>query len=83
MKTEGVYEFTDLFIADDYKGKGHAAETVEVILNHFKQKGAKAVQIQVNKENTVAIHVYKKCGFEEDGTVPWNKEFLFMKKKFA
>lgn len=81
--TEGVYEFTDLFIADDYKGKGHAAETVEVILNHFKQKGAKAVQMQVNKENAVAIHVYKKCGFEEDGTVPWNKEFLFMKKKFA
>ena len=35
------------------------------------------------KENAVAIHVYKKCGFEEDGTVPWNKEFLFMKKKFA
>jgi len=51
--TEGVYEFTELFIADDYKGKGHAAETVEVILNHFKQKGAKAVRMQVNKENVL------------------------------
>lgn len=81
--TEGVYEFTELFIADDYKGKGHAAETVEVILNHFKQKGAKAVRMQVNKENVIAIHVYQKCGFEEDGIVPWDKEFLFMKKKFA
>lgn len=81
--TEGVYEFTELFIADDYKGKGHAAETVEVILNHFKQKGAKAVRLQVNKENVIAIHVYKKCGFKEDEIVPWDKEFLFMKKKFA
>ena len=81
--TEGVYEFTDLFIADDYKGKGHAAETIEAILNHFIKKGAKAVRMQVNKENAIAIHVYKKCGFEEDGAVSWNKDFLFMKKQFA
>ncbi|MBO5987184.1 MAG: hypothetical protein J6Q02_10385, partial [Lachnospiraceae bacterium] len=61
----------------------HGTETVEAILNHFKRKGDKAVQMQVNIDKAIAIHVYKKCGFEEDGTVPWNKEFLFMKKKFA
>ena len=80
--TEGVYEFTDLFIADNYKGKGHAAEAMRAILDHFMKKGAKAVRMQVNKENAIAIHVYQKCGFEEDGTVPWNEEFLFMRKKW-
>ncbi len=81
--TEGVCEFTDLFIADDYKGKGYAPEVVEAILNHFLERGAKTVRMQVNKENAIAIHVYKKCGFEEDGTVPWSKEFIFMEKRFA
>ena len=79
---EGVYEFTDLFIADDYRGKGYAAEAMNAILDHFREKNAKAVRMQVNKENAIAIHVYKKCGFEEVGTVPWNEEFLFMEKKF-
>ena len=69
-------------MAHNYKGKGHATEAMRAILDHFMKKGAKAVRMQVNKENAIAIHVYQKCGFEEDGTVPWNEEFLFMRKKW-
>ena len=80
---DGVYEFTDLFLDDDYKGKGYATEVIEAILNHFKAKSAKSVRMQVNKDNVIAIHVYRKCGFEESESVPWNDDFLFMKKRLA
>ncbi len=81
--TEGVFEFTELFISDEYRGKGLSTEVIEAILKHFMRKGAKSVRMQVNKENAIAIHVYEKCGFKEAETVPWNKEFLFMEKNFS
>lgn len=72
------YEFTDLFIADDYRNKGYGERAVKEIINHFISKNAKSIHMQVNKTNEVAIHIYQKCGFSIIKTSPWNDDFWVM-----
>lgn len=72
------YEFTDLFIADDYRNKGYGGSVVKEIVNHFVSKKAQTIHMQVNKTNEVAIHIYQKCGFSIKGTSPWDKDFWIM-----
>lgn len=72
------YEFTDLFIADDYRNKGYGGRVVKEIINHFKSKNAKKIHMQVNKINEVAIHIYQNCGFSIIETSPWDDDFWIM-----
>ena len=74
----GTYEFTDLFIADDYRNKGYGEGIVKAIINHFMLKNAKSIKIQVHKSNKVAIHIYQKCGFLINKVSPWNDDFWIM-----
>jgi len=73
-----TYEFTDLFIADDYRNKGYGERTVKEIINHFVRKNAKSFHMQVNKSNKVAIHIYEKSGFSIKNSSPWDSEFWIM-----
>lgn len=73
-----TYEFTDLFIADDYRNKGYGERTVKEIINHFVRKNAKSIHMQVNKSNKVAIHIYEKSGFSIEKSSPWDSEFWIM-----
>ena len=73
-----AYEFTNLFIADDYRNQGFGAKAVRAIIDHYIGKGAKSVHMQVHKANEVAIHVYQKCGFVVKGTSRWDEDFLVM-----
>lgn len=75
---EGSYEFTDLFIADNYRNQGYGDKTVKAILSHFFRKGATSVHMQVHKDNKTAIHVYEKNGFIITGTSPWDEDFIVM-----
>lgn len=72
------YEFTDLFIADDYRNKGYGEGAVKTIINHFILKNAKTIQMQVHKSNKVAIHIYQKCGFSINKVSPWDEDFWIM-----
>lgn len=79
---EGSYEFTDLFIADNYRNQGYGDKTVKAILSHFFKKGATSVHMQVHKDNKTAIHVYEKNGFIITGTSPWDEYFIVMELIF-
>lgn len=78
-----AYEFTDLFIADDYRNKGYGENAVKEIINHFIRKDAKSIHMQVNKSNEVAIHIYRKCGFSIKETSPWDNDFWIMEITLA
>ena len=72
------YEFTDLFIADDARGKGYGTNAVKAIIQHFTAKGAKSIHMQVHKANAAALHVYHKCGFRVLKPCPWDDDFVIM-----
>ena len=75
---EYSYEFTDLFIADNYRNQGYGDKTIKAILSHFSRKSATRVHMQVHKDNKVAIHIYEKNGFSVKGTSPWDEDFIVM-----
>lgn len=79
---EGSYEFTDLFIADNYRNQGYGDKAVKAILSHFSRKDATRVHMQVHKDNKVAIHLYEKNGFSVKGISPWDEDFFVMEKCF-
>ena len=75
---EHSYEFTNLFIADDYRNQGFGEKAVMAIIHHFIAKNAKSIHMQVHKSNDVAIHIYQKCGFMIKGTSKWDDHFWVM-----
>ncbi len=79
---DGSYEFTDLFIADNYRNQGYGDKAVKVILSHFSRKGATNVHMQVHKDNKAAIHIYEKNGFSVKETSPWDENFIVMEHRF-
>ncbi len=79
---DGSYEFTDLFIADNYRNQGYGDKAVKAILSHFAAKGATALHMQVHKDNKAAIHIYEKNGFSIKETSPWDEDFLVMEHCF-
>jgi len=78
----GSYEFTDLFIADNYRNQGYGDKAVKAILSHFSKKGATNLHMQVHKNNKPAIHVYIKNGFSIKETSPWDEDFIVMEHCF-
>ena len=72
------YRFTDLFIADDYRNKGYGEQAVTAIIDHFLEKHAKSIRMQVHKTNEVAIHIYQKCGFVFKEVASWDNGFWVM-----
>ena len=73
-----AWEFTDLFIADDYRGRGYGTGAVRAIIRHFAGKGAKLIRMQVHRANDAALHVYRKCGFTVLRPSPWDENFVVM-----
>ena len=54
--------FEDLYVKSEYRGNGIVPKFVEYI----KQKYPACIfRLEVERENTHAVHVYKKSGFEE------------------
>ena len=73
------YEFTNLFIADNFQRRGLGLKAVEAILQKFKnERYAKTVELQVHKTNVYAIKIYEKLGFTVTGEAKWDKNFLVM-----
>lgn len=80
---EQSYEFTDLFIADDYRNQGLGEKAVRAIINHYIGKNAKSIHMQVHQSNEVAIHVYQKCGFVMKTVSKWDVDFWVMEITLA
>ena len=56
-------------ISNEYQGKGIAQTSLQLLApfvkKHFPEK--KEIILAVNHQNTIAQHVYKKCGFVDKG----------------
>lgn len=53
-------------VHDDYQNKGLGTIMVKHLLDIARKKGLKKVFLLVNTENSRAIHVYEKCGFQKE-----------------
>lgn len=74
------YSFTELFVADDFLGKGYGNQAVEAIICKFKTEGLRdQVEIQVNHSNQIAKKIYEKHGFVKVGTAKWDEGFDVMR----
>lgn len=76
--SDGVCEFTDLFIADDYRNKGLGESVVRNVIDYLLKKGAERIKITVNKANDKALHIYQKTGFVIEKTSEWDEDFVIM-----
>ena len=64
------YELQQFMIDERFQNKGYGTEALRQILKLLKQEGRyKGVEVCVNREDTVAIHVYEKVGFVDSGYI--------------
>lgn len=76
------YSFTELFVADDFLGKGYGNQAVEAIIRKFRAEGLrKQVEIQVHHSNQIAKKIYEKLRFVKVGTAKWDEGFEVMRLK--
>ena len=54
-------------VHDDYQNMGIGTALVKHLLNIAKMKKIRKVWLQVNYNNEIAIHIYKKAGFQIEG----------------
>lgn len=67
-KAEHIYGF-GIAILKEYWGLGIATQMMEKLINHAKQIGVARLELHVRTINTSAINLYKKFGFEIEGTL--------------
>ena len=65
---ERRYEIDRIMIDEKYQKKGYGKETMETLIEIFKQKNEYSkIVLSVRKTNTGAIQLYKKLGFNFNG----------------
>lgn len=73
------YSFTDLFIGDDFLGKGYGKAAVDAIIRKFRSENLRdKVEIQVHSSNEIAIKIYESVGFTKTGAAEWDNAFNVM-----
>ena len=63
FKGHGIYKLDKIYVLISQQGKGTGRFVIDFIINEIKQKGATALQLQVNRNNK-AKSFYEKLGFE-------------------
>lgn len=64
------YDLQQFMIDHRFQNRGYGTEALGLILNILKQEGRfPGVEVCVNKEDRVALHVYKKAGFVDSGYI--------------
>ncbi|MBR1954969.1 MAG: ribosomal protein S18-alanine N-acetyltransferase [Clostridia bacterium] len=54
-------------VLPEYRRQGIAKQLIEAMLRLSAEKGCQVCELEVNTENTPAVELYKKCGFEVAG----------------
>ena len=64
------YELQQLMIDARFQGNGYGTDALKKILNILKDvRKYSCVEVCVNKNDTAALHVYKKVGFQDTGYI--------------
>jgi ribosomal protein S18 acetylase RimI-like enzyme len=65
FKLEKLGEITDLYIKEEFGGKGISSKLRDEILKWCKKKNISTITLDVLPENIHAIRIYEKWGFNE------------------
>ncbi len=64
------FELLTLAITPHEQGKGRGFHLLNSFITRVKEKGGKSIFLEVAKNNTSALHLYKKAGFKRVGLRP-------------
>ncbi len=67
---EEQFELLTLAVTPHEQGKGHGFDLLKSFIARVKEKGGKSIFLEVAKNNTSALHLYKKAGFKRVGLRP-------------
>lgn len=56
-----------MWVAAGHRGRGVAAKLVDALAGHARERGMRALALQVNEHNTAARRVYERLGFVATG----------------
>lgn len=62
-------------ILHEYQGKGLGTLLMEMLVKHARENNKRTVELEVRRDNPVAIHIYEKIGFVQEGI---KKEAFFV-----
>ncbi len=65
-------------IDEEFQGKGYGSAALEAIIEYFRENGADEITLSTKESNTVALGLYHKFGFSENGEM--NGEETVLKK---
>ncbi len=61
----GIYGFV---VRPEYRGRGYGRQMLEEVIRAIKAYSQKPIMLEVDTTNTVAINLYRSCGFEAQRT---------------
>jgi len=54
-----------IYVSDEFRGKGIATLIIDDVIKWLKSKGIVDIRLNVYSQNTGAMNLYKKLGFED------------------
>ena len=67
MAVAGEAQILNVATHPDYRGRGFARKVLEAIIGYSKSEGVEFITLEVRENNSVAIGLYRSCGFYEVG----------------
>jgi ribosomal protein S18 acetylase RimI-like enzyme len=55
----------ELFILEEFRGQGVGSKAIDHAIVECKKAGVHAIRLEVTRDNTEALRLYKKLGFED------------------
>lgn len=75
-RTSHIAYLGGVAIDPDFAGKGHAKKMFEEIIALGKAKQLRRIELSASVENTRAISLYEKCGFQAEGVL---RKYTYLK----
>jgi len=72
---ETFVRLEDLFLKEEYRGKGLGKQCLTILDNKLKSKGVIACSVNVIPKNTSAINFYIDCGFDHLNMIEIRKNY--------